>query len=1451
MSWPISQDFNEAIQGGVTSFSDLDLKTGEVAVSPLGLPIPRSGNFADVYQITGKDGRKWAVKCFTRKVEGLQQRYAKIDEHLSKSKLPFGVRFNYLTEGIRIRGQWYPIVKMEWVEGFTLNEFVRNNFNKPTYLHALMQMWGKLTRRLRDAQMAHADIQHGNVLLVPGESLKKLGLKLIDYDGMWVPALAKQHSGEIGHPNFQHPLRLQERLYNGDVDRFPHLVIATALRATLVGGKAVWDQFDNGDNLLFKESDLRDVANAPVFKTLWNYRDKVLCALLGHLALASQQPLNKTPWLDELLFAEKGPQLSPKEESQVCNLLGVSPISKPLTASGPALPQAVQAEFNVFAHLDDDESDVEEVPSRSGRQSSVKASQSGRDKKSLLPLLIGGGIAFMVVVALTIAMSGGKKNPDPQPKEKELVQNTKIEEEPDPTIEIIMPRIVEPGKELAKINTPKENVTPIIGKKEEPIMLGKGASRKISEIKQTHLGEALKDRLVSLDFSPDHQKLIGTSATKCYVFDAKTLEEQSQFPLSEGKWRLPPQPIFVKEKSLFMVGGEDHDQIVELDWEKKEKIKSFALPKGPNEFITFFGVSADETRILTAHLGKGVVRLSDVKSGVLVKEIRCSVLQQGMSFRKLSPDLGSFLYQEVPSNRYAIWEVETNQKRVDLDLTNLHPSMRGFVYTSDGKCLIGSASPPAKNPLLPDQPSVVVWDPVTGKQAQTIRDGKPLNFNPITTPDNLVLLRTTVQTRVYDPYQGKILSELPYLGSMIHTAFSTDGTILIGQDITPKLTAWKLTYEPLPQMPTPEVEPLQLVKSFENLPKLYSHFSFSPDGKRVLAYDLQGSYRILEMNTGTEVKAGEVSLEAGQKLHSIILGNGDLLFVSKGIAEDELAVESWDWRLQKKMTDLESPQLKAKASHLTLLPVVEKLVLHPYLGSKLPTWNVNTGKLLKTLEFENYQLQKVHSGIDEKNLLLNGSKDKFVLWNQQENLAAVEFEVPVGSSVSGGLISPTGRWVAASLITNGKSRMQFWDGETGKLSDAPIDFPMNANGSFSSDGNYFLSLDQGRRQMFIYDVPKKRKNSAFTIPQSVVSFAFSPRENLLVTADRDKALQIWKFTPPSTTTTIVMEPKKEMPKVEPKKEGPGLLLTSGLLTSNPVKLLYTPDLSKLVVGTRTGTVYMLDPLTLKEQQTFEVLGSDLLDMVLIPKSGTGVNAIPESLVTLAEDGTMKSWNLEKGTLIKEFTIDKALNKGQVQNLLVTPDGLLIVLQEGNKTRVWNVRSGKELPTPLKMSVYGTLREVEFSREGKVGFTIGSSEKVAIFDPVKGVEVRSFDAGCNNLRNLRFSSDANNKFLIGSFGKVIVLYNYTSGKELRRIDAGLNFFDDLEVIPGQPRAVTYSGSSRNAALCVWDLKTGDEVIRWERRTRGTKLAISPDGKYAAIGDAQAVTIYQLPPPPDKK
>src|SRR5882757_7699760 len=115
MAWPSWQDFNDAVQDPKSCFADSDL-WGEVTTDAMGLPKVCSGSFAVVYQMRSADkAKQWAVKCFTRPVADRHQRYREISTHLGRADLPFTVAFTYQEEGIRLRGSWYPIVKMNWV----------------------------------------------------------------------------------------------------------------------------------------------------------------------------------------------------------------------------------------------------------------------------------------------------------------------------------------------------------------------------------------------------------------------------------------------------------------------------------------------------------------------------------------------------------------------------------------------------------------------------------------------------------------------------------------------------------------------------------------------------------------------------------------------------------------------------------------------------------------------------------------------------------------------------------------------------------------------------------------------------------------------------------------------------------------------------------------------------------------------------------------------------------------------------------------------------------------------------------------------------------------------------------------------------------------------------------------------------------------------------------------
>src|SRR4029077_8237329 len=136
MSWPTPQDYNEAIQNPRTCFGDDELRAGNPELTPLGLPKPISGAFASVYQMKCA-ARRWAVRCFLREVSDHQARYQAISRHFRAANLSSTVGFEFLSEGIGIGGAWYPIRKMEWIDGEPLNVYIERNLSNPAALNAL------------------------------------------------------------------------------------------------------------------------------------------------------------------------------------------------------------------------------------------------------------------------------------------------------------------------------------------------------------------------------------------------------------------------------------------------------------------------------------------------------------------------------------------------------------------------------------------------------------------------------------------------------------------------------------------------------------------------------------------------------------------------------------------------------------------------------------------------------------------------------------------------------------------------------------------------------------------------------------------------------------------------------------------------------------------------------------------------------------------------------------------------------------------------------------------------------------------------------------------------------------------------------------------------------------------------------------------------------------------
>src|SRR5215469_1695088 len=260
MPYPQITEYHEAVQHPQIAFVDPELKQGTVAENNLGLPLVMSGGFALTYAVT-TPRKKCAVRCFHREIPEIQQKYGAISKVLRAIRNGFFVDFDFQQSGINVRQKVFPIVRMDWVEGDTLGVWLDKHFDDPRGLEKARVDFADIARFLAAKGIAHGDLQNGNVMVTNGD------IKLIDYDGMFVPGMRLGQGSETGHKHFQHPERRASD-FGPAMDRFSFIALDLSLKA-VTADKSLYPKFrEGGETIVFRANDFADPHNSEIFRRL-------------------------------------------------------------------------------------------------------------------------------------------------------------------------------------------------------------------------------------------------------------------------------------------------------------------------------------------------------------------------------------------------------------------------------------------------------------------------------------------------------------------------------------------------------------------------------------------------------------------------------------------------------------------------------------------------------------------------------------------------------------------------------------------------------------------------------------------------------------------------------------------------------------------------------------------------------------------------------------------------------------------------------------------------------------------------------------------------------------------------------------------------------------------------------------------------------------------------------
>ena len=369
-----------------------------------------------------------------------------------------------------------------------------------------------------------------------------------------------------------------------------------------------------------------------------------------------------------------------------------------------------------------------------------------------------------------------------------------------------------------------------------------------------------------------------------------------------------------------------------------------------------------------------------------------------------------------------LWNVATGNvdKTFDQDVWEIY----AVAFSPDGKFLVSGSS----------DHIIKLWDVSTGKAIRTFYGHSDNILSLAFSPDGKLLVSGSGDSTVklWDVATGKEVEITPesHSGMVDCVAFSPDDKFVASGSTDNTIKVWNLITG-------------RVVKTFKIPIQLSSNWVssvvFSRDGKYILSGGVDGTVRLWEVATGKKVKI----------FHGF---SGDAAFSSDGRSVLTRLVDDEDkeWlTLYNIDSGTKERSFKIYGDYYNYLFEFSRNGKYLLYGNRI--WNISTGKKVRTLKVQPYEVRGFSPSERYVISVAYPSADEIILW-----------EVATGKKVELSAdhkkyieiaVSPDDRFL---LSGDCDGILKFWDIATGKLLKTFKNIGCPRVASFSNDGKFFV-----------------------------------------------------------------------------------------------------------------------------------------------------------------------------------------------------------------------------------------------------------------------------------------------------------------------------------------------------------------------------------------------------------
>lgn len=575
--------------------------------------------------------------------------------------------------------------------------------------------------------------------------------------------------------------------------------------------------------------------------------------------------------------------------------------------------------------------------------------------------------------------------------------------------------------------------------------------------------------------------------------------------------------------------------------------------------------------------------------------------------------------------------------------------------------------------------------------------------------------------------------------------------------------------------------------------------AYSPDGKRLAASNRNGPVRILDAETGRELKMFSGDLGRAQaavyspdgqwlaaaeqngviKLWNTLTGGQKLFRQNQSGAVLTLAftpdsqklasgnfdgtVRIWDIAAGHELAALKEHKKQVKS--VAFSPDGETLASGSY-DETVKVWNLPRRQFLFSLSYPRL-VNCVAFSLDGKLLAIGGWGGSVSLWELATRKEARTWDAHA-EHVASLSFSPVGNRLARNLIaTAGGRTVKFWDAESGRLAGELTKFSDSASSIAFSPNGANLAVASVDGAISLWDTATQQESKiGKDVLTDAWTAAISPDSRLLATTGAQNSVKLRE----TATGNLIAEFVGGDGSMTFSHDGTKLAAASSNRTvqiwdvaarTEVVKLTgigrvhalaFSPDGKTLAIGSADHTVRLFD--TMKWWQSAVLPNhTDIVWSVAFSPDG-------KTLASASSDKTVRLWNPMTGQLIETLRG----HTGTVNAVAFSPDGTLLASASVDRSaQLWEVATGQPLKTFQGHA--NAVMAVRFSPDGKRLATAGRDNLVKLWDVNRALELLSLSGHQKEVWSLAFSSDG--RLLVsGSYDGTVRLWRAATEAEVR-------------------------------------------------------------------------------------